>query len=143
MVTNRTLRYGSCRSGLGTAAGHCVVEELAIGRNYKVRRGFGKHHARAAAANAGTRRTNSRGFGSLLRICHDTKLMTVPPRGGDPRKNLSSREENQSTGKPETQNGGAFCEAPSPGSLLGESATPGEGCPLNPHNFPINDSNPR
>src|SRR5260370_15019000 len=142
MVRNRTLRYGSCRSGLGTAAGRCVVEELAIGRNYKVRRGFGKHHARAAAANASTRRTNSRGFGSLLRICHDTKLMTVPPRGGDPRTNLSSREENQSTGKPETQNGGILCEALSPCSLLGQSAARAEGCPLNHQISAINDSIP-
>src|SRR5260370_24450319 len=130
MVTNRTLRYGSCRSGLGTAAGQCVVEELAIGRNYKVRRGFGKHHARAAAANASTRRTNSRGFGSLLRICHDTKLMTAPPRGGDPRTNLSSREENQSTGKPETQNGGTLLDTDTPPRPLRVSTGRAEGCPL-------------
>src|SRR5713101_2242579 len=57
---------------------------LAVSGNCKDLKPAGKRHARAAATKTNTRRISSKGFGSLRKICHATKLIDDLSARGKP-----------------------------------------------------------
>ena len=89
--------------GLGTRARDCRQPLYSAGEKFMPARRQPKQTPEAQAGEAWV-------ASSEFSTPRDSS--TIPPRGGDPRTNLSATAENLGTGKLGTGNGGILCEPP-------------------------------